>query len=294
MGMAVSERVMNWAGRRPRTAIVAAVLILTALMSLYGASRPARHDRDWVEHLSRLPHVSETAGGGVTVTPLRDWSYDAAGPVQRIWQEEGASFNVSEVENVWFMVEPHPGLDVMAHTLVLFEFPDDQLVGLTIEARREADEGFSPFWGNWGQYELLYAWASARDLLTRRAVFLDHATYIYPMDLSHAQKTEFVRRLLARTAAIERAPRHYNTLFSNCTNELGKTAGLSWHHAFVLTGYAAQHLHARGLVPNHEPFDVVRENADMSSTLKLLNLAPPSEFDAALLDALRNRFPEQK
>ena len=87
-------------------------------------------------------------------------------PLKKSGGQKSNAYSVEELEQVWLMVEPHPGLELMAHTLVLFEFSDDRLLGLTIEARREKHESYSAFWGNWGEFELLYVWASAQDLLS--------------------------------------------------------------------------------------------------------------------------------
>lgn len=276
----------KWARRRPLRAGALLLIALIAMMTVYGATRPARHDRDWVEHLSRLPIVEQDTEGPFSVAPFRDWSYNVKGPVRKSWNDDVVA-DVTLIQNVWFVVEPHPGLDVMAHTLVLFEFPDDKLLGLTIEARREKDEGYSPFWGNWGRFELLYMWGSARDLLTRRAVYLDHGVQIYPLSLSGDQERAFLRSMLKGTHRISEKARLYNTLFSNCTNELGKSAGLDWHYAFVATGLSARRLHKLGLIPNELDFETVRERAKSAGMLKLLNTAPEAEFDARLLALLR-------
>ncbi len=283
--------------KRPLVTLLAVMAAVVAGFTLYGVAQPARHDRDWVEHLSRLPSVVEPIPGRqFHVSPVRSWSYDAAGPAARDWGEAGRSFDYADLRNVWFMLEPHPGFDAMAHTLVLFEFADDRLLGLTIEARREEGEGYDPFWGNWGRFELLYVWASAKDLLTRRAVMLDHEVYVYPLKLQDEQEQAFLRHVLARTASIERRPRLYNTLFSNCTNELAKAAHLGWSPSFIMTGGAARRLYNDGIIPGTavdgrvDDYDVVRARSDMTTFIRTINDDPPAEFDRKLLTQLRERF----
>ena len=289
MKMLSASRFWQWCRKKPFAAFTLAIILLVALATLYGVARPARHDRDWVDHLSRLPHVNQ-AQDVFAVVPLRDWTYDANGPVAQHWIDTPQEYAVDQLRNVWLMVEPHPGLEAMAHTLVLFEFADDRLLGLTIEARREKDEGFDAFWGNWGRFELIYVWASARDLLTRRAVYLDHDVQVFPLTLTDDQRTDFLHAVLAETERIEARPRLYNTLFSNCTNELAKAARLDWDPAFVTTGHAASRLHEMGVIPpSDEPFALVRQRASIADDLKLLNLLPPASFDAAFLTLLRAR-----
>ena len=92
------------------------------------------------------------------------------------------------------MVEPQPGGDYAAHTLVLFEFGGDRIVGLTVEARLEEGETYDAVAGVFNNFELSYIWSTARDLLTRRVTFLDKDVYVYPLRLEEKQKRRFPAR----------------------------------------------------------------------------------------------------
>ncbi|MFC7291992.1 DUF4105 domain-containing protein [Hirschia litorea] len=278
----------------PATSALIAVFLILLFATLYGVSRPAKHDRDFVEHLSRLPHV-ELREKAFEVSPTRNWSYDRNGPLEKIWRSEPVAHDFGDLKQVWFLVEPHPGMDAMAHTLVLFEFSDDRLLGLTIEARREVDEKYSAFEGNWGKFELLYVWADARDLVLRRAIYLDKNVEIYPLSISLEQSISFLKAMLAQTRRIENKARLYNTLFSNCTNELGKHGGLKWHPSFILTGYASQHLHKIGMIKSDEhDFASVRKRGDITAFLEALGPEQPQMesvmFDKVLLAHLREKW----
>lgn len=264
-----------------RVAIAAACLAGAGACSL-----TPRHDREWYPYLANLPHVEQT-GTEVAITPVSDWSYEAAGPTDQCYTD--ARFDINTLNDVWFVLEPQPGSTRVAHTFLLFEFEDDQLEGLTIEARREADENYSAVRGAFRAYELYYLWGSARDLLTRRAVYLDHEVFIYPLALTDAQKRYLLANLVARTAEIEAQPRFYNTFFSNCTNELAKAVDLDWHYAFVLTGLSDEYLYRRGFIPG-ATFADAHARSDMTAFIKALNEdGLEVDFDAAVLAELRRR-----
>lgn len=260
-----------------------------AAIALLGAAapfcEPARADRDWYPYLARTADVTREADG-FTVTPLSDWAYNASGPISRSYG--AAAFSLADLRQVWFVLEPQPGSQLAAHTLLLFEFSDDRLLGLTIEARRERNEEYSAVAGVWNSFELSYVWASARDLLTRRAVMLGHEVFVYPVAIDASQRRALLTRLLERTEALETRPRYYNTLFSNCTNELAKAAGLNWAPAFVLTGRSDEYLFRRGIIPGLS-FPVAHQRSDMAAFVVGLNDRPPEQFDAALLAELRQR-----
>ncbi|MEJ0061364.1 MAG: DUF4105 domain-containing protein [Terricaulis sp.] len=161
--------------RRPLRVVLSGLL----LIGLVGCvTARARNDRDWYPYLSHTSDVA-LANDRFHVAPVSDWRYEAPGPISETYTE--ASYDISELRRVWFMLEPQPGSTLAAHTLLLFEFEGDRLLGLTIEARRENGEEYSALSGAFNTFELSYVWASARDLLTRRAVMLDHEVFVYPI-----------------------------------------------------------------------------------------------------------------
>jgi len=267
---------------RPALASIAAIALLGAASCITG---PARADRDWDPYLARAAQVTLDAES-FSVTPVSNWSYAEQGPTSEIYIE--AAYELDALREVWFVLEPQPGSRLAAHTLLLFEFEGDRLLGLTIEARRERNEDYSPLRGVFNAFELAYVWGAARDFLTRRAVMLDHDVYVYPVDITQEQKRNLLVRLLERTDALARQPRYYNTITSNCTNELAKAAGFQWAPAYILTGRSDEYLFRRGIIPGAS-FAEAHARSDVTEFIQDLNRAPPATFDAAFLAELRRR-----
>jgi len=246
-------------------------------------AKQPRHDRDWYPHLSRLPHV-DLADGVFSIAPYGEWTYTEDDPDERVWTAV-PPHQISDVRRVWFVMEPHPGLKLMAHTFVLFEFGEGDLVGLTIEARKETREHYSALAGAFSKYELMYYWASPRDLMTRRAVMMDRELYMYPLALSQGEAEAYLTALLEKTVSIEHRPRFYNTLTSNCTNELAKAARLPWDPAFILTGGADAGLYRLGRIKGEGGFEAVRARARVDETVREMAALPEPAFNAALIAA---------
>ncbi len=285
------KRVSAWLGAnplRPAFFAIAAILLLGALGSIAAS---ARLDRDWYPYLWRTPDVA-LSEANFTITPVSDWRY--AG-IDLVAQEQygQAAYRFEDLRNVWFVLEPQPGSQLAAHTLLLFEFEGDRLLGLTIEARRETHEEYSALWGLFNAFELAYIWGSARDFLTRRVIMLDHEVFVYPVAITDAQKRDLLRTLLMRTESLETRARYYNTIFSNCTNELAKAAGFDWAPAFVLTGRSDEYLFERRIIPG-ESFEAAHARSDITAFVATLNQAPPEAFDKALLTELRRRNAMQR
>jgi hypothetical protein len=259
--------------------LAAAVLGLVVILAL----RTPATDRDWYPYLARTALVEAREGGGYRVAPVSDWRYLPGGIREEVWTE--AIVDPAALRRMLFVLEPQPGSALAAHTLLLFEFEDGRLLGLTIEARRERDETYSAVRGLLRSYELAYHWGTARDLLTRRAVMLDHEVFVYALETEAATNVALLERLLAETARLVDTPRFYDTIRSNCTNELAKAAGLPWSPEFVLTGRSDEFLHARGFLAGGD-FAAARERADLTAWLRT---APDRDFDGALLRELARR-----
>ena len=277
--------VWDWIRKRPWTGL--AIGLAGAIAILFGSVMLAepRLDRSWVENLSRMPKV-ELSRGSFSLDHVTDWSYTDTAPRTKGSRTFANTFD--ELRNVWFVVEPQPGQPYAAHTLILFEFAGDRIVGLTVEARLEDDETYDPVQGALNKFELSYVWSTARDLLTRRVTMLHKQIYVYPLQLDAMQKRTFLRALIEQTVDVSTHARFYNTITSNCTNELAKVAGLGWHYSWVLTGYSPQRLYELKLIPG-ATFEAAQQRALLTDPVASWNAMETPEFDRALLTELRSR-----
>jgi len=280
---------LAWKWIRSRPVTGAAIALAGAIAILIGSVMLAepRLNRKWVENLAVMPKV-ELSPGSFALDHVTDWSYTDEGPAAKGVRTFANTFD--DLRNVWFVVEPQPGGDYAAHTLVLFEFGGDRIVGLTVEARLEEGETYDAIAGAFNRFELSYIWSTARDLLTRRVTFLDKNVYVYPLTLDERQKRDFLRALLEQTIDVSTHARFYNTITSNCTNELAKVAGLGWHYSWVLTGYSPQRLYELKLIPG-ETFEIAKADALLRDQIASWNALSSPEFDSALLAELRRRHP---
>jgi hypothetical protein len=280
------DAILAKAKKKPLLSALAVVLFAILLFAIFVMTRTPRLDRDWEEHLAVMPKI-EMSASGFSLGPATDWTYAPEGPTAK--GTASFSANYADLRNVWFMVEPQPGGGYAAHTLVLFEFAGDRMIGLTVEARREKTEQYDAVQGLFNKFELAYIWSTSKELLTRRAVFLKKDIYVYPLKLDDKQKDDFLKALLQQTVSVETTPRFYNTFTSNCTNELGKVARIPWHYSFILTGYSPQYLHKLKYIPGDD-FEAVRAKAKLDPEIREWNSLPSPEFDKALLAELHKRF----
>ncbi len=235
-----------------KIAIAAAGVLL--VLALLTALPEPRNDRDWEPALARAPHFAQLEDGRWRLHDLRAFSFTAAGAKSEAWRD--VDLDPADLEEIWFFVEPLEGFDGAAHTLLSFVFggATRQTIAISVEARRERGENYSGVSGLFNAYELIYLWSTEEDVLTRIAVGLDHDLYAYRLALSPEQARRILDHFITRTNELMGRPRFYNTLTSNCTNELAKAVNsafpgaLPWHYSHVLTGYAAPHLFDLGFI----------------------------------------------
>lgn len=263
-----------------------AVVIFAASLGIAGRA-PSDH-RNWETALARTPFFTPAGDGRWRLSNLRAFEFTANGSSTQNWRDE--TINADDLEAIWFFVEPFDGFDGAAHTLISFVFggETDQTIAISVEARKEEDEVYSGLNGVFNAYELIYLWSSEKDVLTRIAVGLDHEIYAYRLDVTPAQARQILLHFIDRTNALAKTPRFYNTLTSNCTNELAKAVNgafpgaLPWHFSHVLTGHAAERLHALGFIDGGDAgFDDLQSNARAGAAIRSVQAENEDAFPAA-------------
>lgn len=215
---------------------------------------PPRADRQWDKGFSRTPQFTEIGDGQWRLTDLRAFAFDKEGVAGQAWRT--AEIELEALTEVWFFIEPFEAWGGAAHTLLSFVFDGEnpQTLSISVEARREEGETYSGMRGLFNAYELINVWSTEKDILTRIAVGLDHDIYAYRLNVTPEQAQAILQHFIRRTNELHERPRYYNTLTSNCTNELAKAVNdafpgaLPRHYAHWLTGYSGQRLHQLGFL----------------------------------------------
>lgn len=203
-----------------RALIILAIVIAIAVAGwtvTAGRERPS-HARDWVVEQARLPAI-RIDGDTVRVTHLRDFRHFADAPSTEHWTD--GVYDLSRLERVWFALSPFsPRFKGVAHPFLSFEFSDSQFLAVSVEARKEVGESYSPFSGLFRKYETMIVLGTEQDLLGLRAVAWADPMFVYPVAATREQTRELFLALLTRAQQIEATPEFYNTITNNCTTNI--------------------------------------------------------------------------
>jgi hypothetical protein len=241
----------------------------------YAVKRPS-NDRDWEYGMATLAGVS-VDGNTVHIANVRDYAWGPDGP--RSSDYVSRTYDVTHLSRVWFVKEPFPlipqvDFGFVAHTYFMFDFDNQPPVGLSVEARRERGETFDGFHGIVNDFELIYIWGTERDLTASRAVREGHGLNMYPLTVPDEAARRLFLHLADVTQRLATQPRFYNTLTSNCTNELAKVANsvepnaIPLNIGLILPGFADTELYNLGFLSHTLPLETLRERASISDFVR--------------------------
>jgi hypothetical protein len=264
------------------TAIAVAVAIGGGLVSL--ALDHPRTDRTWVPQ-QRVMARADTRGDSVFVHRLRNFSYTAEEAFTPAYDDR--AYDLSQLESVWFIVTPFSThWRGPAHTFVSFGFADSQYVAISVEARREPGETYSPLSGLFRRFELMYVVGDERDLIGSRAVYGGYDVYVYPIRASRERIRAMFVEMLARANALATTPEFYNTLTNNCTtnvvDHVNHIVPSAVPHGIktILPGYADEVAYSLGLIDNSVSLEEARRRYRVNDKARQFATSP--DFSKAI------------
>ncbi len=237
-------------------------LLVALLVFLVRLKRPS-NDRPWKPDFAR-PAEADLSGDTLTLRNVRNIRYGAPGtPFEAAW--ETRTYDLSTLKRLWFIIESFSDLEVVAHTLISFEFEDDYLA-FSAEARLEEGEPYDILRGLFNNFELVYTFGDERDFILRRTNYQDHDVYLYPLTLKPNEVRVLLEDILREANLLRENPAFYNSLGRNCTNLLGLHANhvrpgsfAWWRPEQALPGLSDRLLHRKGWIDTTLAFEKLHE-----------------------------------
>ena len=249
---------------------VVVVAALTILFTYVSYKKPVM-DRDWQDDSKILPAFSISTST-IEIKNLRDWRYEPYKVVSKNYYTD--TFIPDNVSKAYLLFNPFGQWDGVGHSFFVFEFTDGKTVSVSIEARKEVGEDYGVFMGVLNEYEVWYAFGSATDFLTNRAIYHDEDLYMYPLLIPKEIAKGLFVDLSNQAHKLETEPGFYNTITSNCTNLLADSANrvkkgsVPFHYSRLFTGYIDDQLYDLGSIRHNAPFEKVYEEARIDLKIK--------------------------
>lgn len=257
---------------KKKLSIIKIVLIIIPLFLFFVfITKKPSSDRAWDKQFDILP-TANIKDNQIEIKNIRDWNYDSENILN--FEYVDRVYDINKLTRVWFLVEPFTGWDKIAHTFFSFEFEDQPPISFSIEARRETHEDYSPIKGLYREYELAYTWGTEEDFIGRRVIYLGNDVSMYPLNISSENAKKYFLKLIEETNSIDTTPRFYNTLTSNCTNNLAIHANqivpgtLPWDISRLLPGYSVEYLYRLGFIENTSDLENMKSKHNITNDVK--------------------------
>ncbi|HSF41120.1 MAG TPA: DUF4105 domain-containing protein, partial [Thermoanaerobaculia bacterium] len=203
-------------------------------------------------------------GDLVHVKDIRNFHYRSTTDYDPAWYDK--TFDLRELESLWFLVEPFDEGKGAAHTLVSFGFTGPEYLAVSVEIRKEVGEEFSVLKGLLRQYELMYVVGDERDLIQLRSNYRKDDVYLYPIRAPKERIRAMLVGMLERANRLREEPEFYNTLTNTCiTNivrhveEVAPGRVPRFRREVILPGYSDRLAYDLDLLDTDLPFEKARE-----------------------------------
>ena len=225
------------------------------------------NDRDWSPDVAVLPYA-EFAGEGVTVRNIRNCAY--LSDDDYVVRHYDRTFDLQRLESVDFIVVPFKNVPSLAHTMLSFGFAGGEHLCVSVEARLERDESYSPVRGSLAQFELMYVLADERDIIVRRTLHRATEVYLYRTVATAEQAQVLFRDVMQRVNQLHDQPEFYDSLTNNCTTNIVqhinrlRPGRIPYDLRALLPGFSDHLAYQLGLLQDAGSFEETRQRANIT------------------------------
>ena len=261
--------------RRRGTALAVLGVAFVALL-LYWRSIAPSNDRDWAPEVARTPHAT-IAGDLVTLHDIRNFDYRTETDFTPAYYDR--TFDLRRLDALDLVTSYWMG-PAIAHVFLSFGFGEDH-VAVSVEARKERNEGYSSVQGFFKRFELIYVVGDERDLIRVRTNYRrdpPEDVYLYrvraPIENARRLFLEYVRAI----NELAERPRFYDTLTTNCTTTIllntrvnPEHLPLSWK--VLLSGHAAEYAYEWRRLDTSMPFPELQRRSRINEAARAADQA---------------------
>lgn len=257
-------------------------LVILGYLLLVVFVRPS-NDRDWspdTERTTSAVFIDDL----VQIKNVRNAKYRSTTDFDARWEDR--TYDLKNLESVWFIVEPFSDWRGPAHTFLSFGFGNGEYIAISIEIRKEKGESFSPLGGLLRQYELIYIIGDERDLIGLRANYRHDNVYLYKVRTTPKKMRELFISMLERASQVAQHPEFYNTLTNTCTTNIVEHINviapgrIPYSYKTLLPAYSDQLAYDLGLIDTILPSDQYRSAHQINEQAKLH--AKSTDFSEAI------------
>lgn len=261
-------------GRRFWRRVGFLALLFALVLAWWLTLRPPQN-ADWQADVSHTAYA-EISGDTVTLHNVRLCDYRAEFDYTCQWQTR--TVNLNDLQGMDLFLD-YWGSPWIAHTILSFDFGNNNRIAFSIEARKRVGQQYSAIRGFFRQFTLISIVSDERDVVRLRTNYRkDENLYLY-----HTTATRpFMRQLFLDYAALTNNlhdhPKWYNAVTHNCTTQIFdlkamKTQPRNW--AILFNGKGDEMEYRLGnLATDGLSFEELKKRAYINPAAKAANSDP--------------------
>lgn len=181
-----------------------------------GGVKPS-NQRKWRPDLAVLP-FAKVEKDRISLYNIRDCQYRTEDDYDL--KHFDRTFSLADLQTVDFVVVPFKDAPMLAHTMLSFGLRDGEQIVVSVEARLEKNERYTPMAGALKQYELMYVFGTERDLIRLRTDVRGVEVFLYRAKATSEEVQALFLDIIKRSNTLAKNPEFYDTLTNNCTTNL--------------------------------------------------------------------------
>lgn len=258
--------------------LVAYSMLFIGVVSVWWFAVSPSNDRQWQPDLAKLPYAT-IEGDLVTLHNIRNVDYRSEFDFSPAYYTKTYDLKKLEGGDLFAVYWMGPAI---AHTIVSFNFGDKDYLAVSIEARKELNEGYSTIKGFFRQYELTYIVADERDVIRLRTNYRKdppEEVYLYRIEGRKDNARRLFLEYIRKINELHDKPAFYNTLLDNCTTAIWFNTRINPQHLpfswkILLSGYVPEYLYQSKVLANDMPFDQLQRQSHINPVAQAADQSP--------------------
>ena len=268
---------LGFARWRKRILVAYSMLFVVILGWWLFTIKPS-NERQWQPDLAKLPYAT-VDGDKVTVHDIRNVVYRSEFDFSPSYYTK--TFDLNKLDGIDLFAVYWMG-PAIAHTIMSFNFGDKDHLAVSIEARKELNEGYSTIKGFFRQYELIYIVADERDVIRLRTNYRKDPienVFLYHLHPPKENSRRLFLKYIQQINELHEKPGFYNTLLDNCTTAIWFNTRVNPGHLpfswkILLSGYVPEYLYESGGLDTRVPFEQLQQQAHINSLAQAADQSP--------------------
>lgn len=257
--------------------LLAYITLFSVILAWWFCISPS-NERQWQADAEKLAYAT-FLGDNITVHNIRNFDYRSEFDYRPAYYSKTYDLNKLEGVDLFSIYWMGPAI---AHTIISFNFGGNDHLAVSIEARKERNEGYSTIKGFFRQYELIYFVADERDVIRLRTNYRKNPpeqVYLYRLQGPKENARQLFLEYMKKINELNDKPEFYNTLLDNCTTAIWLRTRVNNEHLpfswkILLSGYLPEYLYETWRLDTKIPFADLQRKAYINDLAMAADQSP--------------------